>query len=67
MTSREFELLSIPVIHENTAAIVDAQLGPQGFVSLKPLQWVRSNDKPIRLCCTNPNVIDFKEDFVLKF
>ncbi len=48
MTSRDFELLSIPVIHENVAAVIDAQLEPQGFSSLKPLQWVRSNDKPIR-------------------
>jgi hypothetical protein len=48
MTSRDFELLSIAVIHEIVAPVVDSQLEPQGFVSLKPLQWVRSNDKPVR-------------------
>lgn len=48
MTSRDFEILSIAVIHDNVAAVIDTQLQPQGFVSLKPLQWVRSNDKPIR-------------------
>jgi hypothetical protein len=48
MTTRDFELLSISRIHENLAPVVDSQLEPQGFVSLKPLQWVRSTDKPIR-------------------
>ena len=48
MTSRDLELLSISVIHENVAPVVGAQLESQGFVSPKPLQWVRSNDKPIR-------------------
>jgi hypothetical protein len=48
MTVRDFELLTIPVIHQNVAPVVDAQLQQRGFVSLKPLQWVRSHDAPIR-------------------
>jgi hypothetical protein len=48
MTSREFELLTIPIIHQNVGPVVESLLLPQGFVSLKPLQWVRSDDKPIR-------------------
>ncbi len=48
MTVREFELLTIAAIHKDLAPVVDARLQPRGFVSLKPLQWVRSHDPPIR-------------------
>lgn len=48
MTSLELELLTIPIIHQNVAPIVESLLLPQGFISLKPLQWVRSDDAPIR-------------------
>ncbi len=48
MTVRDCELLTIPIIHQNVGPVVDAQLQLRGFVSLKPLQWVRSHDTPIR-------------------
>lgn len=48
MTVRDFELLTIPIIHQNVGPVVDSHLLPQGFVSPKPLQWVRSHDAPIR-------------------
>lgn len=45
---REFELLSIATIHQHVAPLVDAFLAPRGFVSMKPLHWLRSADAPIR-------------------
>ena len=48
MTVREFELLTISVIHQNVAPIVEAHLRIRGFVSVRPLLWVRSEDSPIR-------------------
>lgn len=43
-----FDLLTIPIIQQNVGPVVDSHLRAQGFVSLKPLQWVRSHDEPIR-------------------
>lgn len=48
MTIRDFELLTIQIIHQNIYPFVDSHLQTQGFVSPKPLQWVRSHDAPIR-------------------
>lgn len=45
---KNIELLSIPIIHQHIASVVDSYLQPKGFVSLKPLQWIRSHDAPIR-------------------
>jgi hypothetical protein len=45
---REIELLTIASIHQNVGPVVDSLLQPLGFVSLKPLQWVRSKDVPVR-------------------
>jgi hypothetical protein len=45
---REFELLTIATIHEHVAPLVDAVLAPHGFVSTKPLHWLRSVDAPVR-------------------
>jgi hypothetical protein len=49
MTLREFELLTIPIIHQNVGSVVDSLLLTQGFVTIRPLQWVRSDNSPIRL------------------
>ena len=43
-----FELLNIATIHGQIAPVVDRLLGAEGFVSVKPLQWVRSATAPIR-------------------
>ncbi|MBX3586659.1 MAG: hypothetical protein KF796_08435 [Ramlibacter sp.] len=48
MTLREFDLLTIPAIHQTIGPVIDSLLQPQGFVSFKPLQWVRSDNAPIR-------------------
>lgn len=42
------DLLSVATIHGQIAPIVDRLLGAEGFVSVKPLQWVRSATAPIR-------------------
>jgi hypothetical protein len=45
---REFDLLTIATIHENIGPLADSLLQPQGFVSHKPLHWIRSADAPLR-------------------
>ncbi len=39
---REFQLLTIAECHAHIAPVVDAALGPQGFVNVRPMLWVNS-------------------------
>jgi hypothetical protein len=43
-----FEVVSIERIHQIVAPIVESLLDPAGFQVQKPLQWLRSEDAPIR-------------------
>ena len=45
---REYELLTVAVIHRHLAPVVDAHLAALGFASPKPLHWVRSSTAPVR-------------------
>lgn len=45
---REFQLLTIAECHAHIAPLVDAALGPQGFVNVRPMRWVNSSAAPIR-------------------
>ncbi len=51
MPMREFQLLTIAERHAHIGHLVDAALGPQGFINVRPLVWANGSAAPIRRIC----------------